>query len=179
MTILACASASGYSIPPMVVFDRKHLQMDMTRNEVPGTFYRLSNSGWMDAELFEEWFKESSDPRYALWLETFYPQTTAARDGVLEVLLKRPTPPAQYTVKSNPMCSCVLTSDQCIQEMEEKQEANSRKIEEKEEKRRVRKRKKEEKEIARASKEKEKEIARPSKKKEKGGCTSIKEEGTR
>ena len=56
MTILACASASGYSIPPMVVFDRKHLQIDMTRNEIPGTFYGLSDSGWMDAELFEEWF---------------------------------------------------------------------------------------------------------------------------
>ena len=28
----------------------------MTRNEIPGTFYGLSDSGWMDAELFEEWF---------------------------------------------------------------------------------------------------------------------------
>ena len=57
MTILACASASGYSIPPMVVFDRKHLQIEMTRDEIPGTFYGLTDSGWMNAELFEEWFK--------------------------------------------------------------------------------------------------------------------------
>ena len=56
ITVLACASASGYTIPPMVVFDRKHLQADMTVGEIPGTFYGLSPSGWMDAELFEEWF---------------------------------------------------------------------------------------------------------------------------
>ena len=57
ITILACASASGYTIPPMVIFDRKHLQPEMTTGEVPGTFYGLLESGWMDAELFEEWFK--------------------------------------------------------------------------------------------------------------------------
>ena len=57
MTILACASASGYNIPPMVVFDRKHIQADMTANEVPGTFYGLSKTGWMDGELFKERLK--------------------------------------------------------------------------------------------------------------------------
>ena len=57
ITILACASASGYSIPPMAIFDRKQLQPEMTAGEVPGTFYGLSDSGWMDAELFQEWFK--------------------------------------------------------------------------------------------------------------------------
>ena len=54
ITILVCANASGYSIPPMVVLDRKTLHSDMTTGEVPGT---LSDSGKMDAELFEEWFK--------------------------------------------------------------------------------------------------------------------------
>ena len=29
----------------------------MTRDEVPGTFYGLSHTSWMDTELFEEWFK--------------------------------------------------------------------------------------------------------------------------
>ena len=57
ITIMACGSASGYSIPPMVIFDRKHLQMEMTKGEVPGTFYGLSDSGWMNAELFQEWFQ--------------------------------------------------------------------------------------------------------------------------
>jgi hypothetical protein len=57
ITVLACASAAGNAIPPMVIFDRKALKPDMTVGEVPGTFYGLSESGWMDSELFEEWFK--------------------------------------------------------------------------------------------------------------------------
>ena len=57
ITILACASASGYSIPPMTVFDRKQLQPEMAEGEMPGTFYGLTDNGWMNTELFEEWFK--------------------------------------------------------------------------------------------------------------------------
>ena len=56
ITVLACASASGYTIPPMVIFDRKHLQAEMATGEVPGTFYGLTDTGWMDSELFHKWF---------------------------------------------------------------------------------------------------------------------------
>ena len=57
ITILACASVAGYCIPPMVIFDRKSLNPDWAIREVPGTFYGLSDSGWIDTELLEEWFK--------------------------------------------------------------------------------------------------------------------------
>ena len=43
-------------------------------------------------------------------------------DGVLEVILKHPTPPAHQKVQSHSTCGCVLTSQQCIQEMAEKEE---------------------------------------------------------
>ena len=56
ITILACANA-GYCIPPMVVFDHKTLNPELAIGEVPGTFYGLTNSGWMDSELFEGSFK--------------------------------------------------------------------------------------------------------------------------
>ena len=56
ITILACCSAAGYIMPPMVIFDRKCLKPDLTRGEVPGTIYGLSANGWIDSELFEEWF---------------------------------------------------------------------------------------------------------------------------
>ena len=42
ITILACASASGYSIPPMLVYDHKSLQRDMTVGEMTGTFHGQS-----------------------------------------------------------------------------------------------------------------------------------------
>ena len=44
ITILACASASGYALPPFVVFDRKTLNQELTKGEVPGTVYGLSAS---------------------------------------------------------------------------------------------------------------------------------------
>ena len=56
ITILACGNGSGYALPPYVVFDRKTLKHELTKGEVPGTVYGLSASGWMDTELFKEWF---------------------------------------------------------------------------------------------------------------------------
>ena len=41
----------------MVIYDRKYLEPEMTTGKVPGTFYGLSENGWMNVELFEEWFK--------------------------------------------------------------------------------------------------------------------------
>ena len=56
ISVLACVSASGYALPPMVVFQRKTLIPQLTTDEVSGTIYGLSASGWMDRELFQEWF---------------------------------------------------------------------------------------------------------------------------
>ena len=56
ITVLACVSASGYSLPPMIVFKRKGLTEELIRGEVPDTIYGLSESGWMDGELFSQWF---------------------------------------------------------------------------------------------------------------------------
>ena len=311
ITVLACASASGYTIPPMVVFDRKQLQAEMSVGEIPGTFYGLSENGWMDATMFESWFahhflvhvpsihpllllldghashynptflkmaaeegiivfclpphtthllqpldngafaslkdhwrsecqrfyaqnpgkvitrrnfvqvfqkawvqgmsisnvtscfraagvfpvdktvvlsqldassttspshttgmpyvpfctprkggpsqpapastdqaqaitfspgevegfqtllKESTDSRYRLWLETFYP-TNPKPHGVLATILQRPTPPAQRKAPQHSQSACVLTSEQCIQEMVAKEEKKKEKQEEKE-----------------------------------------------
>ncbi len=57
ITVLGCVSASGYSLPPMVIFSRKNLTPELTRGEVPGTIYGLSSSGWIDTELFYHWFR--------------------------------------------------------------------------------------------------------------------------
>ena len=52
ISVLACANVSGYAIPPMVVFERKSLTPQLTSQEVPGTIYGLSASGWMDRSSF-------------------------------------------------------------------------------------------------------------------------------
>ena len=57
ITVLACCNAAGYVIPPFVIFDRKILKAELTVGEVPETMYGLSNSGWIDSELFDAWFQ--------------------------------------------------------------------------------------------------------------------------
>jgi len=56
VTVLACVSASGYALPPMIIFNRKNLTPELTRGETLGTIYGLSSSGCIDSELFSEWF---------------------------------------------------------------------------------------------------------------------------
>ena len=56
VTVLACTSAAGYTIPPFVIFDRQSLNPSMTKGEVPGTLYGLSHNGWINSELFFHWF---------------------------------------------------------------------------------------------------------------------------
>lgn len=55
-TVVACISAGGSSMPPMVILDRKTLPPEFTVGEVPGTVYGLSHRGWIDQELFSIWF---------------------------------------------------------------------------------------------------------------------------
>ena len=57
ITVLACVSASGFVMPPMVIFSRKNLIPELTRGEVEGTIYGLSASGWIESELFSDWFR--------------------------------------------------------------------------------------------------------------------------
>ena len=57
LTVLACVSATGYALPPLIIFDRKRLKPALTDSEILGTSYGLSNKGWIDSEIFEEWFE--------------------------------------------------------------------------------------------------------------------------
>ena len=58
ITILGCASATGQVIPPMVIFTGKYFNSLLSDGEVPGTLYGMSPNGWMDQELFSDWFLE-------------------------------------------------------------------------------------------------------------------------
>jgi len=55
VTVVGCINAMDQALPPFVVFDAKNLNIQWIDNEVPGTTYGLSDSGWMDMVLFKEW----------------------------------------------------------------------------------------------------------------------------
>ena len=56
ITVLGCASATGQALPPMVIFAGKKFNHTLSEGEIPGTLYGVSDSGWMDHELFALWF---------------------------------------------------------------------------------------------------------------------------
>ena len=58
ITIVACASATGVALPPMVIFQGTRLNYELTIGEVPGTLYGLSERGWIDQTLFFRWFND-------------------------------------------------------------------------------------------------------------------------
>lgn len=53
ITVVACISASGQAIPPCVIFDTKQLNHAWTKDKVPGSWYGLSNKGWIDNGCLE------------------------------------------------------------------------------------------------------------------------------
>ena len=53
ITMLACRSS--YT-PYGCFFSGKKFNHDLSKGEVPGTLYGMSDSGWMDQELFFNWF---------------------------------------------------------------------------------------------------------------------------
>ena len=58
VTVVACGNASGQVLPPMLIFDAKKLYHEWTREEVPGTSYRLSDKGWINTDLYDSWLDE-------------------------------------------------------------------------------------------------------------------------
>ena len=56
ITVLSACSASGNLLPPMIIFDRKRLKSAHMVGEIPGTVYASSAKGWIDSEIFLDWF---------------------------------------------------------------------------------------------------------------------------
>ncbi len=57
-TILACVSASGFALPPLMIYPRKRAVPEHLREgAAPGTLFRSSENGWINQEIYLEWFQ--------------------------------------------------------------------------------------------------------------------------
>ncbi len=57
-TVLACVSASGYILPPFMVYPRKRSVPDNLKlGAVPNTVFCNSENGWINSDLYIEWLK--------------------------------------------------------------------------------------------------------------------------
>lgn len=57
VTAEICFSAAGAYMPPMLIFPRKRMQQGFLDGLVPGGWVELNQKGWIDMNLFFEWFK--------------------------------------------------------------------------------------------------------------------------
>ena len=55
-TIMTSGSASGYVLPPMIIFLRERLSNKQVHGSVPGILFVCSSNGWIDHVLYEKCF---------------------------------------------------------------------------------------------------------------------------
>eukprot|EP00118_Oscarella_pearsei_P023640 m.285503 g.285503 ORF g.285503 m.285503 type:complete len:283 (+) comp40685_c0_seq4:809-1657(+) len=57
ITVLVCACASGYALPPHIIFKQSFgWSQQITAGEVPDTRYSVTPTGWSNSTVFEGWF---------------------------------------------------------------------------------------------------------------------------
>ena len=57
-TVLSCASASGFVLPPMIIYPRKQKVPDRLKEGcVANTLFANSENGWINNSLYLQWFK--------------------------------------------------------------------------------------------------------------------------
>lgn len=55
-TAVICMSAGGSFVPPMLIFSRKRMKEELKDGAPPGTAFRCNDSGWMNLDVFDDWF---------------------------------------------------------------------------------------------------------------------------
>ena len=57
-TVLACVSASGYVLPPMMIYPRKRaVPENMKIGAVPNTLFLSSENGWINSTIYLQWLQ--------------------------------------------------------------------------------------------------------------------------
>ncbi|CAF4033684.1 unnamed protein product, partial [Rotaria sp. Silwood2] len=57
-SLMFCVSATGYLLPPFVIYKSKRLYQEWCSGGPPDTGYSNSENGWIDQQLFYEWFDQ-------------------------------------------------------------------------------------------------------------------------
>ena len=56
-TILACGSASGHSLPPMIIFPKERISLELMKGAPPGTLFTGTKCGWINGSTFFKWLQ--------------------------------------------------------------------------------------------------------------------------
>jgi len=55
VTVIGCANASGHSTPPFYIFKGKRHNADLMNGTAPGAKYTMSDSGWSNTDVFQQY----------------------------------------------------------------------------------------------------------------------------
>lgn len=55
-TVVICMSASGSFVPPMFIFKRIRMKIELMDGAPPGSIWACNSSGWMNLDVFTQWF---------------------------------------------------------------------------------------------------------------------------
>ena len=56
VTFVNCMSPTGHFIPPLPVFPRKYMKPELMNGTPPGSTHACHPSGWLQSEIFTQWF---------------------------------------------------------------------------------------------------------------------------
>ena len=57
-TVVTCISASGFVLPPCLIYPRKRVVPENFRDgAIPGTLFKNTENGWINQEVYMEWFQ--------------------------------------------------------------------------------------------------------------------------
>lgn len=61
VTVEVCFNAAGTYMPPMFIYPRKRMNQELMNDCSPGAWAECHPSGWMQTDIFSEWFKKFVD----------------------------------------------------------------------------------------------------------------------
>ncbi|KAJ8932381.1 hypothetical protein NQ318_004535 [Aromia moschata] len=56
ITVVTCMSPAGHFIPPMIIFPRKNMKLELMNGTPPGSIYECHTSGWIQATCLQNSF---------------------------------------------------------------------------------------------------------------------------
>ena len=57
ITVELCMNAAGQYVPPLLLFPRVRMNDELMNGAPPGSGYACHKSGWMQTEIFVQWFR--------------------------------------------------------------------------------------------------------------------------
>lgn len=57
VTFVCCANAAGHYVPPLVIYPRKRMKIELTEGAPAGSIFECQENGWINSELFVVWLE--------------------------------------------------------------------------------------------------------------------------